>query len=169
MDLSVSGWRELWVTHNAGGGNPWPSGIERDVEMSKFLHAALANYYEPGPIARLTADFATAALYLPAREKLWSCLDANEARLLAQETAKLLLKKLDEGESFPQPERALSDAVLTQAGQMKLGAQTLMTIISWNPALEERNVRPWIRQISLAGEAGRQLGKCQVPPGHKPV
>jgi hypothetical protein len=159
MDLAVIGWRQLWVKHIAEGGNPWPSGIARDVEASKFLHAALTNQYQRGPIARLAPDFAVAALELPGRKKLWSHLDANEASLLVQETAKLLLKKLEQGEEFPQPELALSDAVLTQAEQIKFAAQTLLSIISWNLALEERAVRSWIRQVSLTGEVGRQIGK----------
>lgn len=159
MDLEVKGWRQVWVKHVAGGGNPWPSGIAMDVEASKFLHAVLSGQYERGPIARLTPDFAGAALGFPGREKIWSHLDSEEARLLVQETAKLLLTKLDQGEKFSQPELPLSDAVLTQAGQIKLTAHAVVTIVSWNVALEERAVRSWIRQISLTGEVGRQIGR----------
>jgi len=159
MDLDLSGWRQLWVRHIAGGGTPWPSGIERDVEASKFLRSALTNHYEPGPIAWLAPDFARAALELPGREKIWSRLDSNESSLLLQETGKLLLEKLGQGAIFPQPERVLCDAVLTQAGLSRLATQTLLTIISWNPALEERVVRNWIRQIRFEDEAGRKIGE----------
>lgn len=159
MDLQVNGWRQLWVKHIAAGGHPWPSGIVLNVEASKFLHAVLTDQYARGPIARLTADFAVAAFELPEREKLWSHLDANEARLLLHETAKLSLKRLERGEEFLQPELALSDAILTQAKQIKLGAKALGTIISWNLALEESAIRSWIREISLEGPVGRKIGE----------
>jgi hypothetical protein len=160
MDLSLAGWRLLWAKHLAGGGVAWPAEVDQDAEASKFLHAIVANHYEPGPIAKLPADFAASVLILPVRDKFWSRMDANEARLLAQETAKIVLETIGNGEAFPQPERPLLDAVFAQAERMKLTAAAIVTLISWIPTIDERAVQIWVRGVSCAGEAGRQLGRA---------
>lgn len=159
MDLGDAGWRQLWARHVTEGGSAWPDGIDHVAEMSKFLHATIANHYESGPIAQLSADFAAVALDLPMRDKLWLRLNADEARLLGQEAAKIVLERVGNGEAFPQPERPLLDAVFAQAGHVNLTAAAIVKLVSWNPTIDERTVREWMRNISCAGDAGRQFGK----------
>lgn len=158
MDLSSAAWRLLWSFHVIAGGDPWPAGVDRTVEMTRFLSAALQHPPHDGVIARLASDFAAVSLGFPDRAGLWIALSANDAQSLADHTAAFLLSNVSLRHEVSAPEAFLRDAVRNLISKSSLNAGAAAMMISWEFNLSEYDARNWVRRIQDWSEGAQELG-----------
>jgi len=159
LDLSSASWRTLWSFHVVAGGDPWPAGVDRTKEMEKFLVSALHTRPRDGVIQLWSADFATVAVSLPDRTRLWSALNSNDARALADHTAVLLLNEIELGADIGAPETYLRDAVVNLLAKSSLSARAATMTLSWEPNLSEYNALSQVNHIRDWTKGARELGK----------
>lgn len=158
MDLSSAAWRLLWSFHVIAGGDPWPKGVDRTVEMTRFLSAALQHSPHDGVIARLASDFSTVTVGFPDRAELWLALSANDAQSLADHTAALLLSNIHLQHEVSAPEAFLLDAVRNLISKAPLSSGSAAKMIIWESNFSEFDARNWVRRIQDWSEGAQELG-----------
>lgn len=165
LDASLAGWRALWAAHVDAGGLHWPDGASREHLGSDLLNAVVVGDAPKGLVAALAPDLAALALDHPQRERLWSRLSAPAANILLKHAATALIQRCAAGQNVTTLESALAEEIIRQTRTGKPSARVITALVSWEVALDEREVARWIADsrglvwASVAEELGRGVAR----------